>query len=97
MTGQSSAPIVLVHGAWLGSWCRSPTRSGPARSRRGGIPRTYVRCSADRAILPALQNRFIAEADAAFPENPTAVVDLDTSHSPFLSQPGRLAAAILEA
>jgi pimeloyl-ACP methyl ester carboxylesterase len=63
----------------------------------GGIPRIYVRCSADRAILPALQNRFIAEADAAFPENPTAVVDLDTSHSPFLSQPGRLAAAILEA
>jgi pimeloyl-ACP methyl ester carboxylesterase len=56
-----------------------------------------VRCSADRAILPALQDRFIAEADAAFPETATRVVGLDTSHSPFLSQPDRVAAAILEA
>jgi pimeloyl-ACP methyl ester carboxylesterase len=63
----------------------------------GGIPRTYLRCSQDHAILPALQNRFIAEADAAFPENRTAVVDLDSSHSPFLSQPDRVAAAILAA
>ena len=63
----------------------------------GSIPRLYVRCSADRAILPALQTRFIAEADAAFPDNPTRVVDLDTSHSPFLSQPDRVADAILGA
>jgi pimeloyl-ACP methyl ester carboxylesterase len=63
----------------------------------GSIPRLYVRCSADRAILPALQTRFIAEADAAFPENPTRVVDLDSSHSPFLSQPDRVAGAILGA
>jgi pimeloyl-ACP methyl ester carboxylesterase len=63
----------------------------------GSIPRTYVRCSADRAVRPALQSRFIAEADAAFPAQPTRVVDLDSSHSPFLSQPGRVAHAILEA
>jgi pimeloyl-ACP methyl ester carboxylesterase len=63
----------------------------------GSIPRTYIRCSADRAILPALQARFIAEADAAFPANATRVVDLDASHSPFLSMPDRVAAAILEA
>ena len=63
----------------------------------GSIPRTYVRCSADRAILPALQTRFIAEADAAFAANPTRVVDLETSHSPFLSQPDRVASAILGA
>ena len=56
-----------------------------------------MRCAADRAILPALQTRFIAEADAAFPGNPTRVVDLDTSHSPFLSQPDRVADAILGA
>jgi pimeloyl-ACP methyl ester carboxylesterase len=67
------------------------------REAWGGIPRTYVRCSADRAILPALQDRFIAEADAAFPQNPTRTVGLDTSHSPFLSQPDRVAAAILTA
>jgi pimeloyl-ACP methyl ester carboxylesterase len=63
----------------------------------GSIPRTYVRCSADLAIRPALQSRFIAEADASFPQRPTNVVELDASHSPFLSQPGRVAHAILEA
>jgi pimeloyl-ACP methyl ester carboxylesterase len=63
----------------------------------GSVPRTYVRCSGDRAILPALQTRFIAEADAAFPAHATRVVDLDTSHSPFMSASDRLAAAILEA
>ena len=63
----------------------------------GSIPRTYVRCAADFAIRPALQSRFIAEADASFPEQPTNVVELDASHSPFLSQPGRVAHAILEA
>ena len=63
----------------------------------GSIPRLYVRCTQDRAILPALQSRFIAEADAAFPDNPTRVIDLDTSHSPFLSQPDQVAAAILGA
>jgi pimeloyl-ACP methyl ester carboxylesterase len=63
----------------------------------GSIPRTYVRCTADLAVRPALQSRFIAEADAAFPKRPTSVVDLDASHSPFLSQPGRVAHAILEA
>jgi hypothetical protein len=63
----------------------------------GSIPRTYVRCSAERAILPALQTRFVAEADAAFSANPTRVVDLETSHSTFLSQPDRVASAILGA
>ncbi len=63
----------------------------------GSIPRTYLRCSGDRAILPALQTRFIAEADAAFPANTTRVVDLDTAHSPFMSAPDRVAAAIMEA
>jgi pimeloyl-ACP methyl ester carboxylesterase len=63
----------------------------------GSIPRTYVRCANDLAIRPALQSRFIAEADAAFPSSPTRVVDLESSHSPFLSLPGRVADAILTA
>ncbi|TYK44523.1 alpha/beta fold hydrolase [Actinomadura decatromicini] len=56
----------------------------------GSVPRTYVRCEQDWAIRPALQRRFIAEADAAFPDNPTTVVTLDSSHSPFLSMPDRV-------
>jgi pimeloyl-ACP methyl ester carboxylesterase len=63
----------------------------------GSIPRSYIRCSADLAVRPALQTRFIAEADAAFAATATRVVDLDSSHSPFLSMPDRVASAILEA
>lgn len=57
----------------------------------GAVPRTYVYCARDNAIRPALQRRMIAEADLAFPGNPTTVVELDASHSPFLSRLGELA------
>ncbi|GAA3748894.1 alpha/beta fold hydrolase [Salinactinospora qingdaonensis] len=60
----------------------------------GSVSRTYVTCARDMAIRPALQQKFIAEADAAFPDNPTSVVTLDASHSPFLSMPGEVAAIV---
>ena len=63
----------------------------------GSVPRTYVRCARDFAIRPALQQKFIADADAAFPANPTLVHTLDSSHSPFLSMPGQLAEIVLKA
>jgi pimeloyl-ACP methyl ester carboxylesterase len=62
----------------------------------GSVPRTYVICSQDMIIRPALQRRFIADADAAFPGNPTSVRTLDSSHSPFLSMPGQVADIVLE-
>ncbi|MGP4110992.1 alpha/beta fold hydrolase [Streptomyces sp. 4N509B] len=61
----------------------------------GSVPRTYLHCARDRALRPAVQARFVAEADAAFPGNPTSVVTLDASHSPFLSMPGELAETVL--
>ena len=57
----------------------------------GSVRRTYLTCTRDMAIGPALQAKFIAEADAAFPDNPTSVVALDASHSPFLSMPKEVA------
>lgn len=57
----------------------------------GSVRRTYVTCARDMAIRPALQARFITEADTAFPDNPTSVVTLDASHSPFLSMPDEVA------
>lgn len=57
----------------------------------GSVRRSYLTCAEDKAIRPALQARFIAEADAAFPENPTSVVTLPASHSPFLAMPHELA------
>jgi pimeloyl-ACP methyl ester carboxylesterase len=57
----------------------------------GSLPRTYITCARDMALRPALQQKFISDADAAFPANPTSVVALDASHSPFLSMPHQVA------
>lgn len=60
----------------------------------GSVRRTYVRCAEDWSFRPRLQDLWIAEADAAFPDSPTTVVEMATSHSPFLSQPERLTEVI---
>ena len=59
--------------------------------RAGVVPRTYVRLPADRALSPVLQDRFIAEADAATPGNPFTVVDMASSHLGVLLNPDPLA------
>ena len=64
-------------------------------SRYGGVPHAYVICTKDNAIPVALQRRFVAEIDA-LSAAPTAVTELDSSHSPFLSQPAALAAIIAQ-
>ncbi|WP_416968119.1 alpha/beta fold hydrolase [Streptomyces sp. 4F14] len=57
----------------------------------GSVPRTYVTCAQDMIVRPALQQKFVLDADIAFPDNPTSVVALDSSHSPFLSMPEQVA------
>jgi pimeloyl-ACP methyl ester carboxylesterase len=57
----------------------------------GTIPRTYVRLAQDRAMPPALQDRYIAEADALTPDNPFDVHTLDTTHLGAQVHPGPLA------
>ncbi len=69
------------------------TRTAPGW---GSVPRTYVVCTRDRALQPAMQRKFIELADAAFPGNPTTVHTLESSHSPFLSMPGELTDIILK-
>jgi pimeloyl-ACP methyl ester carboxylesterase len=64
--------------------------------RYGDVPHTYVTCAKDNTNPIALQRRFITEIDA-ISQTPTTVVELDSSHSPFLSQPAALATAITEA
>ncbi|MQA75112.1 MAG: alpha/beta fold hydrolase [Solirubrobacterales bacterium] len=49
------------------------------------IPRSYVLCTRDRAIPPALQRRMTAEAGI------TDVIELDTDHSPHMSRTAELA------
>lgn len=57
----------------------------------GRIPRTYVRLAEDRSIPVALQDRFIAEADALTPDNPFDVRTIVGSHAKFLVQPSEAA------
>lgn len=56
----------------------------------GSVPRGYVLCRQDRAITPAMQRRMLERV----PCDP--VVELDSGHSPFLSNPAALADAIYE-
>ncbi|WP_316742240.1 alpha/beta hydrolase [Streptomyces sp. MK7] len=61
--------------------------------RYGSIPHSYVVCTRDNAIRPKLQRLMVREIDAVS-ARPTTVVEIDSSHSPFLSQPTRLADVI---
>lgn len=70
-----------------GAVCVDPARWGP-------VAHTYVRLGADRALPPALQDRFVAEADAAVPDNPFTVVDVPTSHLGIQVRPEALVAVL---
>lgn len=59
--------------------------------RWGSKPRSYIECTEDRTILIASQRRMIAACPGA------KVVTLDADHSPFLSRPRELAAALIDA
>ncbi|WP_338601486.1 alpha/beta fold hydrolase [Saccharopolyspora sp. SCSIO 74807] len=68
------------------------TQRCPATPQRWGrVPRHYVRFTADRAILPAAQDRMIAEADALAPRNPFRVHSVDAGHVGYHSRPRELA------
>lgn len=66
------------------------------RERWGSVERHYIHCQEDRVIPPALQQRFVDEADAFTPGNPTHVHTLPGSHSPALARPQALAQMLAE-
>ena len=66
----------------------TPAEITPARF--GTVRRHYIRCTQDRAIPLAGQDHMIATVDAAI-GGKTTVHTLESSHSPFLSQPAALA------
>ena len=59
--------------------------------RFGSLPRTYIECSEDRTILPETQARMQEMVPGA------KRVTLHADHSPFLSAPEELAAALIAA
>jgi len=62
----------------------------------GRIPRTYIRLTEDASIPPALQDRFIREADALTPDNPFDVRSVEGSHVGFLIHPREAATVLAE-
>lgn len=57
--------------------------------RWGRVPRAYITTRADRALTPALQDRFLALRPCA------PVVALESGHTPFASRPDELSAHLL--
>ncbi|GIJ46577.1 peptidase M13 [Virgisporangium aliadipatigenens] len=62
--------------------------------RYGSVPHSYIVCTEDRVVPAALQRLFVREIDAVSAKS-TRVVELVSSHSPFLSMPGKLVDAII--
>ncbi len=57
----------------------------------GSVERHYIRCLRDNAMPQPLAQKMVDVADKEFPSRKTILHSLDTSHSPFLSQPQALA------
>jgi pimeloyl-ACP methyl ester carboxylesterase len=65
-----------------------PFRVGDHAEAFANLPRAYVTCLQDRAIMPAMQ-RVMYTAAGCDP-----VIEIDTDHSPWLSRPDELFAAL---
>jgi len=58
--------------------------------RYGRVPKVYIECLQDRAVTLPLQRRMQAETRC------DRVYSLDSSHSPFFSQPGELCRTLID-
>jgi len=63
--------------------------------RFGTVPRHYIRCTQDRAIPVTGQDHMIATVDGAI-GGKTTTHTLESSHSPFLSQPAALSKILID-
>ena len=64
--------------------------------RYGSIDRVFIKCTQDYTLRPALQDRMISDLNAAFPEKPVRVFEMQSSHEPMLSRPEELAETLLK-
>jgi pimeloyl-ACP methyl ester carboxylesterase len=71
------------------------TPSGVTPARFGAVPRHYIRCTQDRAVPLAAQDHMIAAVDGAV-GGKTSLHTLESSHSPFLSQPAALSKILID-
>jgi len=71
----------------------APSEITPGRF--GSVPRHYIRCTQDRAVPLAGQDHMIATVDRAI-GGKTTTHTLESSHSPFLSQPAALSKILID-
>ncbi|MGG6895471.1 alpha/beta fold hydrolase [Rhizobium sp. BR 315] len=71
----------------------APSQITPARF--GTVRRHYIRCTQDRAVPLAGQDHMIATVDDAI-GGKTVIHTLESSHSPFLSQPANLSKVLID-
>jgi len=71
----------------------APSEITPGRF--GTVPRHYIRCTQDRAIPLTGQDHMIATVDGAIGGR-TTIHTLESSHSPFLSQPATLSKILID-
>jgi pimeloyl-ACP methyl ester carboxylesterase len=71
------------------------TPSEITHERFGRVPRHYIRCTQDRAIPLTGQDHMIATVDSAI-GGTTTTHTLESSHSPFLSQPAALSKILVD-
>ena len=64
--------------------------------RYGSLDRVFIKCTQDYTLRPALQDRMINDLNAAFPDKPVRVFEMQSSHEPMLSRPKELAETLLK-
>lgn len=67
------------------------TPTGATAKNWGSVPRTYIGCTADNTVPPALQKLFVSEADTLTPGNKTDFRTFDSSHTAFFAKASALA------
>jgi pimeloyl-ACP methyl ester carboxylesterase len=66
------------------------TPTGATAANWGRIPRSYISCTEDFCVPPAVHKLFVREADELTPTNRTDFRTIPGDHSPFLARPQAL-------
>lgn len=61
------------------------------------LKRTYIRCAKDKTVVASTAKAIVSDFNAAYPDNATVLVDIDTAHEPMFSAPEVLAKALFAA
>ncbi|MEM7441425.1 MAG: alpha/beta fold hydrolase [Pseudomonadota bacterium] len=62
-----------------------------------GLNRTYIRCTQDMTVVASTPDAIVADFNAAYPDSPTTLVDIDTSHEAMFGAPQALSDALIAA